>query len=147
MKTVLVIIGVIVVLLLFGVMLGGINSAQTDNRTDAFGAVVTGGGVTTANVVLVGDLYENDVLNVISITSDLGTDVPLVGTYTALTRTLQVTGLTAAETRTLTVTYEINALTGDNAPVGSFFGFLPIIIVVALVAIVIAAVVAAFKNR
>lgn len=147
MKTVLVIIGVIIVLLLFGTLLGGINDAQTDLRTDAFGAVVTGGGVTTANVVLVATLYENSNLNVTSITSDLGTDVPIVGTYTALTRTLQVNGLTAAQTRTLTVIYKYDALTGDTATVGTFFGFLPLLVVVAVVVIVIAALVAAFKNR
>lgn len=147
MKVALTIIGVIVVLMMFSTLLGGIDTAQTDERTDNFGAVVTGGGITTADVVLVTNLYDGDVLNVVSVTSDLGTDVPLAFSYTALTRTLTINGLTAAQTRTLTVIYKYDALTGDNAAVGSFFGFLPFLIAVALVVIVVAAVMMAFKNR
>jgi hypothetical protein len=146
MKIVITIIGVILILLLFGTMLGGINEAQTDERTDGFAAVVTGGGITTAPVVLVADLYDNDILNVVDITSDLITDVPLVGTYVPGTNTLNVVGLTAADTRTLTVTYEIDALTGSPG-VGSFFNFLPLLVVIALVIIVVAAMIAAFKSR
>jgi hypothetical protein len=147
MKVVFTIIGVIMVLLMFGLLLGGITQAKTDERTDSFGAVVTGGGVTTANVVLIADLYQNSNLNVTSVTSDLGTDVPIVGTYTANTHTLQVNGLTASQTRTLTVIYQYDVLTGDKAVVGTFLDFLPLLIIIAIVVIVIAALVMAFKNR
>ena len=147
MKVVLTIIGVIVVLLMFGTLLLGIGEAQTDARTDSFGAVVTGGGITTADVVLVAALYGDSNLNVTSIASSLGTDVPIVGTYTANTRTLQVNGLTASQTRTLTVIYKYDVLTGDKAPVGTFLGFIPTLVIIAVVVIIIAALVMAFKNR
>lgn len=147
MKVVMTVIGVIVILILFGTMLGGISEAETDLRTDSFAAVVTGGGITDADVVLVTDLYDNSILNVDSITSDLGTDVPLVNTYTAITNTLHIHGLTASETRTLTVIYKYDALTGDKEPVGTFLGFLPTLVIIAVVVIVIAVLVVAFKNR
>lgn len=145
MKTAFSIIGAIIVIALFGTMLLGINEAQTDERTDSFGAVVTGGGVFDADVVLLGDLYDDSNLNVVSITSTLGTDVPLSGVYTAVTNTLNITGLTASQTRTLAVTYKIDALT-NYAAVGSFFGFTPLLIGVAIVIIIVAALVAAFRR-
>jgi hypothetical protein len=147
MKVALTVIGVIVILLLFGTMMGGINDAQTDLKTDNFAAVVTGGGITTADVVLVTDLYGGDVLNVTNVTSDLGTDVPLAFSYAALTRTLTINGLTAAQTRTLSVIYKYDALTGDSATVGSFFGIIPLLVAVAVIAIIAGVIYMAFKNR
>ena len=144
MKTAFVIIGAIVVLLLFGTMLGGINDAQTDSRTDNF-IVATAPADTDADVVLVGSLYGASVLNVTSITSTDGTDVPLVGTYTALTRTLGIEGLNDDSSRTLTVTYKIDGLTGYTG-VGSFFGFIPLLIVVAVVVMLVAGGMAAFRR-
>ena len=146
MKTAFTIIGAIIVLVLFGTMLAGIGEAQTDERTDPFGAVVTGGGITVADVVLVVPLYEGNLGNVVSITSDLGTDVPIQTDYTALTQTLEVSGLTASDTRTLTVTYKYGAL-GNYVGVNSFFGFIPLLVGVAVVIIIVGSMVGAFKNR
>ena len=147
MKVVMTIVGVILVLLLFSTMLGGIEAAQTDVRTDTFGAVVTAPAATTAPVVLVADLYDGSVLKVDSVTSDLGTDVPLVDSYVAATKTLTVRGLTADASRTLTVVYKYGALTGDSAAAGTFMDFLPLFIIIALVVIVVACMIAAFAHR
>lgn len=146
MKTAFTIIGAIIVLVLFGTMLMGIREAQTDEQEDAFGAVVTGGGITQADVVLTAPLYGEVLTNVVSITSGLGTDVPLATDYTVLTRTLEVSGLTASQTRTLTVTYQYGAL-DDYMGVNTFFGFIPFLVGIAIVAIIIGSIVLAFKNR
>lgn len=146
MKTIMIIIGVILILMMFGTMLGGINNAKTDERTDDF-TVVTGIGETTADVVLITNLYGASLLHVVSVVSSLGTDVPLQTDYTALTRTLEVSGLTADTTRTLSVSYRYDALTGDNAAAGTFLDMLPLFIGIALVVVVIAGLVMAFKNR
>lgn len=147
MKIALTIIGVILVLLLFGTMMHGITDARTDERTDAFGAVVTAGGDFDTDVVLVADLYDNNVLNVTSITSSLNTDVPIVDSYVAGTNTLTIKGLTASETRTLTVIYKYDALTGDAATAGTFLGFTPLFVIIAVVVVVIGAIVAGFASR
>lgn len=147
MKMAITIIGVILVILLFGTMMGGITNARTDERTDAFGAVVTGGGVTTTDVTLVADLYGDDILNVVEITSDLGTDVPLVNAYNPATNALTVHGLTASQTRTLSVVYKYDALIGDSATAGMFMGFVPLFVVIAVVFIIVGAMVAAFVHR
>ena len=147
MKTILLVIGVIVVILMFSTLMGGIKTAQTDERTDTFAAVTTGGGIVEADVVLVADIYGNDILNVVSITSDLNTDAPLPDTYVAGTNILTVRGLTASQTRTLTVVYQYSALTGDAESAGTFLGFTPLLIGISIVVIIIAGLVMAFKNR
>lgn len=146
MKVVMTILGVIIIILMFGVMLNGINNAQTDTRTDSF-SVTTAPGVTTGDVVLVTLLYGADINNVVSITSDVGTDVPLPDTYVAGTRTLTVRGLTADDTRTLNVEYKYDALTGDAAPVSTFFGFTPMLIIIAVILVIVGAMVAVFSRR
>ncbi len=147
MKVVLTIIGVILVLLLFGTMLGGITDARTDERTDTFVAVVTGVGETDADVELVAELYDEDILNVVSITSDNALDGPLPDAYVAVGNTLTVRGLAASDTRTITVEYRYDALTGDAAPAGTFMSLIPLFIGIAIILIIVAAMVAAFRNR
>lgn len=147
MKVAFTIVGVVIVLLLFGTMMTGINSARTDERTDAFAAVVTGVGETEADVVLVADLYGENILNVVSITSDNALDAPLPDSYTAATNTLTVRGLAASDTRALDVEYQYDAMTGDAAPAGTFLGFVPVFVAIAIVAIVVGAIIAAFVTR
>jgi len=146
MKMAFSIIGAILVMVLFGTMMAGMKEAQTDEQEDDFGAVVTAPAATTADVVLTAPLYGNELTNVVEITSDLGTDVPLATDYTALTRTLEVSGLDDDETRTLTVTYLYGTL-DDYAGVNSFFGLIPLLVGVVIVIIIVAAMVGAFRNR
>lgn len=147
MKAVLAIIGVIIIIVLFGTMLAGIHSAKTDERTDAFAAVVTGGGVTEADVVLVTDIYDGDILNVISITSDNVLDAPLPDSFVGATNTLTIRGLAAADTRDLVVIYEYDALAGQGDTTGTFLDMLPIFIAIATAVIIVGAIVLVFVNR
>jgi hypothetical protein len=146
MKVVLTIIGVILVLLMFGLMMGGIKDAQTDSRTDTF-SVTTAPAETTADVVLVADLYNDSILEITGLTSDVSTDNALQDSYVSATRTLTVRGLDDDETRTLTVTYRYDALTGDSASTGSFLGFIPIFVIIAVVLILVGGMIAVFSRR
>lgn len=146
MKVVLTIIGVVIVLLLFGTMMVGIKDAKTDLRTDSF-AVTTGALETEADVVLVADLYDNSILEVTAITSDELTDNPLPDSYVSNTKALTVRGLAADDSRTLAVTYRYDALTGDSAPTGSFLGFLPIFVIIVCVLLLVGGMIAAFSKR
>jgi len=146
MKSALAIIAVIMVLFMFGTMLSGIQGAQTDERDDAFAAVATGVGVTEADVELVADLYDEDILNVVDIASDNEDDAPLADSYAALTNTLTVRGLNANDTRTLEVTYQYDAMTGDASIVGSFFDLMPTLVVIALVLIIVGAMIMGYRS-
>lgn len=102
----------------------GVYDFRTDVREDLFN-YETGGGVTTANVVLHTPIY-NDDINTIVLYSDLATDVPLFSAYNTTTRLLDITGLTVASNRTLRVNYDINALV-DNVALSTFMDWLPFI--------------------
>ena len=144
MKAVFVIIGVIIVILMFGVMVGGIKSAQTAERTDLYNS--TTAAETDEDVVLVGTLYDEDLLNV-TITSDLPADAPVPNTYTAVSRTLNIEGLAANETRQLTVTYLYGSLTGAAASAGTFLGLTPLLVAIGVLLLIVAVIVAAMKSR
>jgi hypothetical protein len=117
----------IVSLIIEGVWFGQSAISQTAE-------VITGGGVTQANVVLLYPLLDDDVDNVKSITSTEPTDAPVADSYVPGTQTLTITGLAPSKTRTLTIVYVtpstqhldiMNELTGISiSKVGSFGGII-----------------------
>ena len=110
-------LGLFILIILFELPLNAVHNIQTDAYTqaeasvstsyvDIFEAVATGAGVTTADVVLTEALWDDDVANVVSITSTHVPDTPTADSYVSGTKTLTVGGLIEAQTRTLTVTYK-----------------------------------------
>lgn len=85
---------------------------RTDLREDSF-TVSTGAGVTSANVTLFDEVYDDDT-STISIVSDDVDDTPLYSSYNSTTRQLTFSGLAASTDRTVTVTYDADALQGAS---------------------------------
>lgn len=104
---------------------------RTDIREDVF-AVTTGGAETTTSVVLLKPVYDDDT-GTISLLSDLATDTPTLDAYTPTTQVVDISGLTAASSRELTVTYDIDALSVHVA-VSILMDLLPMIWILILVA-------------
>jgi methionine synthase I (cobalamin-dependent) len=140
------IIGIAIVLTMFPIITDSVSTVQTDQNVESYAAVATGIGETSADVVLSEDLYNGRSASVVSITSDNIGDTPVAGTYTALTNTLAVNGLKANDTRTLVVTYKIDAL-GDYTGLGAMAGLTPLLIWVAIIAVLIGSIAAVFKGR
>ena len=86
---------------------------RTDLRTDTF-STTTGVGVDWALETLLDDLYDCDTGS-IDMASNSSTDHPLPGSFNCTTRSLNITGLTFNITRTLDITYDVNALDGYTA--------------------------------
>jgi len=95
---------------------------RTDLREDAF-AVATGAGETSANVVLTKPIYDNDT-NTIDILTSLATDNATYSSYNSTSRQLEVGQLVVSENRTLTVTYDIDALVA-NPSISTLMDILP----------------------
>ena len=104
-------------------IIDGIKAWRTNDTTQAE-VVVTGAGVTTANVTLDYELYQAATAEVQSITSNETADNPAAQTYTESTQVLLVAGLSPSLTRTLTINY--SAETDDTVLriVGPFLGIL-----------------------
>ena len=128
------IIAIAIAFIIFPIVLDAAGSVLShSNDVKQTDEVTTAVAVTTADVVLEHELYEADVLNVVSITSTLGTDVPTADSYVEATKTLTVSGLTADTTRNLTITYETESM-GVFTGLGSIVKVAPLIIFIGLLA-------------
>jgi len=107
MRSLMLMLGAIMIILLLAPVVTGIQDFRSAEYTEAHGVVTTAAAVTTANVTLTQDLFEDRTSEVVSVTSNVTSDVPLVSSYTTATNYLYISGLTAATTRTLTVVYHI----------------------------------------
>lgn len=116
---------------------------RTDQRTDTY-STDTALVVTTANETLLGDLYDCD-MGSIDIDSDVATDAPLPSSINCTSRVLLVEGLTANTTRILDITYDYDALAGNNA-IDTLLGWIPYINILIIVCFPIASILAMWKG-
>ena len=129
------IVGLVVALSLFVSILGGFV-----NLLNASAAVVdTSDNVVTldvveADVTLSSILLNDAVANVDSVTSTIGTDVPVADSYSALTLTVSglTANVTAGEGRTLTTTYQHGILSYFTA-LGTIVAIGPAVLFLAMV--------------
>jgi hypothetical protein len=119
-------IGMIVLLLPFA--FDGLKDARQIDYTQTAPAVVTA-AVTTGNVTLVKELFLDDVVNVVEITSSNTTDVPVAATYNSGTRALTVGGLLDNATRTLYIDYGYARFDSGS---DTLFGLLPLFLMFGL---------------
>jgi len=104
-------------------ILDGIKGWRTEDTTESY-SVVTGAGQTTANVTLTSDLFQDDVSEVIAITSNITGESPIASTYTTATNVLLVAALNPSATHTLGVNYYADSDNTVMLAVGPFFGIL-----------------------
>lgn len=122
-----VLVAIIALFLLLGAfaspITNGIKTWRTDSLTQT-PTVVTGEGITTANVTLTSArlLFQADVSNV-QITSSI-TESPVASAYVEVSKDLFITGLTAGQTRVLTITYLAETEDSVMGVLGPFLGIL-----------------------
>jgi hypothetical protein len=139
------IIMVAVMFVIFPIVMDSAHTLQTDAEVQTEAAVVTGAGVTDADIVLTEALWDDDNTYVTSITSDNVLDTPVAGVYTAGTLSLNVTGLAAADTRTLVLTYEYDGLT-DYTGMGALVAVAPLLLFLAVIGAVVGGLYVSFKG-
>jgi len=144
MKKAEIFFAILAILVLLPFLFTGIANARQVTYTQTFPGVTTGGGVTTANVILLKPLFGADVVYVTAITTTVGTDVPAVGTYTSASRTLQVIGLAESETRALEITYGYGRF---DAYLDGFFANFHIFLIFALFVFVVIELWAQSRSR
>jgi hypothetical protein len=143
-----VIVGIIMVavmFVLFPIVMDSTHELQTDSYTQTEAAVVTGVGVAAADVVLDEELWSDSTTYVTSVASDNVADTPAVGTYTAGTQTLNVTGLAESDTRTLTIVYLHDGLT-DYTGMGAMVAVAPLLLFLGVIGAVIGGLYMGFKH-
>ena len=123
---------------------GAVYDFRTDLREDDFSST-TVAGQTTENVTLHKPVYDDDI-DTIDIVSDESADTPAYNSYDNTTRVVNITGLSANLTRTLTVSYDVDALEGGDA-LNTFVGYIPWIWMLIIIVFPIAALAAIFTGR
>jgi len=98
----------------------GIKGWRTEDTTESFVAA-TGAGVTTANVTLGSELFQDGVSEVIAITSNI-TETPVATSYVSASQVLLVSALDAGTSRTLSVNYYADSDSSIMQVAGPFFG-------------------------
>lgn len=105
-------IGVVAIIFLVLMLPGvttGTESFRTDVKTQSY-SVTTAGGATSQNVTLGWELWNNAVTEVTNLSSNMTTDNPVANSYAAAGNLLEITGLAAATTRTVSVSYRTAGL-------------------------------------
>ena len=118
---------------------------RTDVRTDTFPGTATGGAETSANLSLTKFVFDDDIETIL-ITSDDGLDVPLLSSYNTTTRLVDMTGLAVSANRTVTISYDVDALSESDA-VSTILDRVPAIFLLVVIAFPMAALWAVFRNK
>jgi hypothetical protein len=129
------------------ILLFPVGVAATAFRSTAYTEpriVVTGGAATTADVVLVNDLFNDKTANVTVTSSDVD-DAPYPSGYVSATNTLTVSGLAISTTRTLTIVYQIAALE-DYPGADIFMRFMFVFLILGIFGLIAGAVYNATKR-
>ena len=119
---------------------GAVYDFRTDVKTQPV-TITTGANVTTANIVLVKALYDDDT-STISFTSNIS-EAPSISGYVSVTRTLSTANLTAGVTRALEVSYDVDALS-DSAAMATVVNILDFVWLLSIIVFPIAALAALF---
>lgn len=117
---------------------------RTDLKEDNF-TVTTAVGVNTGNVTLFKAIYDDDT-STLSITSDDSDDIPSFSSYNATTRLTAFTGLSANNSRTITLTYDVDALEGNDA-INTLLDHIPWIYMVMVSVLPVAGIAAIWVGR
>ncbi len=133
----------IIIILLLGAMLAGLQAFRATTIDEPFNAGVAADNSTV--VALSHSVLDDDTLN-ISLSSNITADAPVLSSYSASSRSLRVTGLDSGTAlRRLTVTYKSNQL-GQFAPVDLAVKFWPLYYILGLLGVITAAVIHEFKH-
>lgn len=108
MKALLLMIGAVIIILLMPAVLLSVNDFLMDEYEASY-IVTTGANATSTDITLTQELYDDQTYNAV-VTSNITADAPVPSSYVSSTQVLTVTGLDADNSRTLTVTYQIDAL-------------------------------------
>lgn len=120
-------VAILGVFLLLGVFATSINTGikgwRTVDTTES-AVVTTAAGITTANVTLTGDLFQNNITEVISITSNVTGEEPVATSYASSTNRLLVSALDANTSHRLTLNYYAESENTVLRVIGPFLALL-----------------------
>ena len=143
--TIIAVLVVVVSLVTIPIVTQAAHDAQVNDYSENFANVNTGVGETDATVTLTYDHFHSDCTD-ITVTSDNASDTPACANYNDTNRTVRVSGLQESATRTLTVNYEIDALSSYGGA-SSLLGLVPLVWVAGAIILALAIVVGSRRRE
>lgn len=140
MKPVVAIIGVGILIMLFGGIMAALGNFRGVDYTEPH--IVDNGAETTVTIVLANDVLDDSTTN-ITAASNNADDACVPFLYTPSTRQLVINGLNASDTRTLQITYKVPRLDDFTDLASRYF---PAFLVVGCISIVAGVVITAFRR-
>jgi len=111
LKSLIIIFGALLLIIATPFVFTAIDNSITDEYTQSFAGVATGGATYIEDVTLGRAMYNDDTSSVSSISSNDTDDSPTADSYNSVSRVLTVSGLDASTTRTLTIVFMIDSPT------------------------------------
>jgi len=143
MKSLALMLGAAVVILLLGAVIFAVNDFQTTDVQEPYN-ITTGANVTTTDIILTQELFGDNTISA-EVTSNLTSDAPIPSEYDSTTQTLTVAGLVESESRRLTIDYKTDGLW--NFPgAGIATRMWPVLLVLGVIGLIIGAIVAAVRH-
>lgn len=136
------IVSLVVILLMFPILLGGVHSTQVDSVSETTAGVITTSG-TSATLTLTTSAWQHRAAG-ISVSGGAG-DSPVVSSVSSDGKTVVVTGLATSATRALVAVYEVNAL-DDYTGMSEFVSLIPFLVIISAVGALIWGAVGIFKG-
>ncbi len=146
MKHIIAIFGATLLIILMAATMGGITAFRSTTQTLQYD-YTTGAGGTSANLTLPLAVLDDNLLHINSVTSNITADAPIAAVFIVGTKTLNVTGLNASDTRRLTVVYRTPSLVDYNSGVDLVAKWWPLFLVFGIIAVVVGAIVQSFQSK
>lgn len=146
MKNVLLLFGALLLVICMPLFWDGLHDARVDRFEEAYTSVTTGAGVTTVNITLSQDLWNDSATSVKQVSSNTTGDIPTAIGYNAVSHTLTLSGLVESSTRSLLVNYEIASTSiSELQSIDAFMVVIAVFIVLGVLGIIAAAVYGFFR--
>lgn len=111
MKSIIICFAAILLTIGLPFVYNSIDNALTQEYDQTFAGVNTAAGAYAVNVTLGRDIYNDDSVSILDISSNISTDTPSAASFNSVSRALEVGGLDQSQTRTLAVNYLIDSTT------------------------------------
>lgn len=133
MKSVIVIFAAMMMILVTPAFFVYVDDVLTDDLTLAYNSTSVPAGQTAVNFTLSEPLYNDNIANVVEVSSNLSTDVPTAYSYNEVSYALEVSGLTANTTSTFTVEYLTDTDNTDQVVFWTTIRWLWVLVITALI--------------
>ncbi len=144
MRTLMLLLGVCVIILTMSSVFAATESFRSASLTEQHD-ITTGVGENTTSVALTQALYSSTTANA-TVTSNITADAPIASSYTSSGHVLVVSGLSASNTRRLTIIYKYGTL-GGYPGVDTMASMWLIFLGLGVLGVVAGAIYSAFRER